>query len=316
MSFGNIIEDRKGKLAIFGIIFLACISFIFLQSRKIPDKQLTQVETRKSNTRDVNRHVRSGGGDVDFDFQKTRDAIYSAKNPEITLLSILAKINKLDGIDKDLAVSKFVGSLTDFENPQDALFWLKENRTLLYKCLSSSDIGQGRSLYDEVLSRIENLCAADGTDFIVAAKSQGDRELAVDILPFELKSTGSWNNGLLDSLEIKQRQSIESRTIRQLALANFANDKALSMMLDDGCSIESDSKLTNQVIQRDYFWNNSDKILEIIESSGDSKRKDDSLVRVVTFIAERDKASARQWAELITDNAKRDQLVKGISADR
>lgn len=316
MLLSEIIGNGKAKLAIFGIILLVGFSFVFMQSRKIPDKQLAQVEARKSNPRDVNRHVQSGGGDVEFDYQKSRDAIYSANNPERTLLSILAQINKLDGIDKDLAVSKFVGSLTDFENPQDALFWLKDNRALLYKGLSGSEIGQGRSLYDEVLWRIENLCAADGTDFIIAAKSQGCRELAVDVLPFELKSTGSWNNELLDSLDIKQRQSIESRTIRQLALANFANDKALSMMLDAGCSIDSDSKLTNQVIQRDYFWDNSDKILKIIESSGDSKRKDDSLVRVATFIAERDEAAARQWAELINDVTKRDQLVKRISADR
>ncbi len=210
-------------------------------------------------------------------------------------------------------MSQFFSSLTDFDNPHDAIPWLSENRETLYKSLSSFYVGQGRSAYDDVLSRVESLFTAEGIDFLSAIDASETKDLKVDILPLKFKIYGEWNEDDLQSLDPKFRKVIEEKTIRQLALANFSNQLALKMLLDPKCSIVENKKLLEQVLTRRCFWDHSAELMGIIERAPSSPMRDDSLVRSIDLIADKDNIIARQWAELIHDAEKKAKVLNDLA---
>lgn len=238
-----------------------------------------------------------------------REKLQNSSSPTKDILRIINSINQLKGIRREVAISTFLSALADFENPTEATLWLEMNRDLLSKTLSSLNVGQGRDAYDDLLSRVASQCTENGVDFISAVTHLGNEALTIDVLPIKFKISGEWNEADLNSVDPATRKKIETKTIKQLALANFSNLQALRMMLDPLCSIKPNQQTTNLVIEREYFWKHTSEMMNTIENSQPSPKRDTSLIRAVDLLAEKDSQSALLWAALIQDSRKRSEIV-------
>lgn len=250
--------------------------------------------------------------DSDISYALARERLQNSDSPTKDILRIISKINELKGIRREVAISTFLSALADFENPTEATSWLEGNRDLLFKTLSTLNVGQGRDAYDDILFRVASQCESNGVDFLSAIKRLGNEDLEKDVLPIKFKINGQWNEADLDSLDSATRKKIEVKTIQQLALTNFSNLTALQMMLDSKCSLGPDQQLTDQVIEREYFWNHTSKMMNMIENAQPSPKRDTSLIRAVDLLAERDRESALLWANLIQDPQKKEKIVSSL----